>query len=302
MALTGKQRQARKKYLGATDIPALLGVDPYKTLYQIWLEKTGQYERPESDNPSLTAGRHMEDAVLNWAAEHHLGKLSRKGLERRVKGYPIVVHLDAQTQAGVPVEAKTAGLHGPLTEFYGEPLTDQVPERVIIQAQMQMAATEAFMCYVPVFVGGRGFVMYVVNRDQELINLCLDKAYNFWTKHVIPRIPPNEPIPVKLARYVPREEGKAVDIPQNLIDEWLTAKAEVAYAEEHEETAKEKIHKILAEAGAEVGNADGGTLTYYATVSNRIDTKALKAEMPDVAEKYNTKSTSRTLRWKPLKK
>lgn len=300
--ITEKQKQKRKQYIGASDVPAIIGVDPYTTAYQIWLEKTGQFERDiDPESPWLLSGKYVEDAVLNWA-ERHLGKISRKNLERRIKGTPVLVHLDGLTKdGGYPVECKTAALHGPLIEFYGEEWTDQLPERVLVQCQMQMEAVDRDRCYVPVFIGGRGFVMYVVERDMELVSLCLSKVRRFWEHHVKHKIPPEEPAPVKLAKYVKRTAGKSVELPQALVDEWLQAKAELSYVKEHVEGIQENIHKILIEAEAEIGLAEKGQITYLASERKMLDSKRLKQEHPEIVEQYTKTSMSRTLRWKPYK-
>lgn len=301
MALTAKQLRERTLYIGASDVPAIIGVDPYKTSYQIWLEKTGQYQPDSGDNPSLMAGSLMEDAVLRWA-ENQLGKISKRSLSRRIKGTPIKVHLDGSlVENGEPVEAKTAGLHGPVIEFYGEEGTDELPERVLVQCQMQMAATDANVCHVPVFIGGRGFVMYHVERDRELIDLCVEKACYFWNHHVKKQIAPPEPPPIKLAKFAKRQPGKSVEVPKEIIDEWLDIKAELAYVVERKEAVEQKIHQILIENEAEIGVTDHGELSYMASERKTIDTKLLKANEPEVADRYTKVTTTRTLRWKPKK-
>lgn len=42
MPITQKQREFRRSHIGSSDIAAILGKDPYKTAYDVWLDKTGQ--------------------------------------------------------------------------------------------------------------------------------------------------------------------------------------------------------------------------------------------------------------------
>jgi len=41
MALTTEQREIRRRYLGSSDIAAIFGMSPWKSAYDVWLEKTG---------------------------------------------------------------------------------------------------------------------------------------------------------------------------------------------------------------------------------------------------------------------
>lgn len=40
--ITDKQREQRRRYIGGSDMAAILGVDPWKTQVDLWLEKTGR--------------------------------------------------------------------------------------------------------------------------------------------------------------------------------------------------------------------------------------------------------------------
>ncbi len=53
----------RKKGIGGSDVAAILGFSPYKSPYQLWLDKTGRSERKESQNESAHFGNLLEDVV-----------------------------------------------------------------------------------------------------------------------------------------------------------------------------------------------------------------------------------------------
>jgi len=60
--------------IGGSDIPAIIGVNPYKTAYQLWLEKTGQVP-PVQDNKYMRAGRKLEQVVADFFAEETNAKI-----------------------------------------------------------------------------------------------------------------------------------------------------------------------------------------------------------------------------------
>lgn len=58
---TPEWHQWRSLGIGGSDAPAILGVSPYKTAYQLWLEKTGAVEPENIDgSPQIQAGNRLE--------------------------------------------------------------------------------------------------------------------------------------------------------------------------------------------------------------------------------------------------
>ena len=174
MPITEAQRALRRKRLGSSDVAALFGMDPYKTAYDVWLDKTGQLEDDDGNaGEAAEAGNLFEGGVLTWAARQ-LGPLTRN----QYRSNP-ALHLGANIDAIVdqtrcPVEGKTGGLFGPLRDAWGEPGTDDVPERVIIQCHVHLVCAGDTMtqgpkvCHVPTFLGGRGFGMFHVPTNDDL--------------------------------------------------------------------------------------------------------------------------------------
>ena len=62
MPITDEQRERRKTRLGSTDIAAILGVDHFRTAYDVYLEKTDKLEEIEAGLVSF------EDQFLAYMA------------------------------------------------------------------------------------------------------------------------------------------------------------------------------------------------------------------------------------------
>ncbi len=183
MPITEKQRESRKAYLGSSDVAAILGLDPWRNAYDVWLDKTGKVD-DKKENEAMQAGTMFEEGVLHWA-ERELGAIiteeNGEAIFRSAIGFPIGSHIDGLVKSnGEPVEAKTAGLFGPLVEDWGEEGTDQLPDRIIIQDHVHMLCTEKEICHTPVFLGGKGFLMFRVNLDIEIMDIIRDKSMDFW--------------------------------------------------------------------------------------------------------------------------
>ena len=305
--ITDKQRKERMNYLGSTDMAAILGVSPWANSYDVWLEKTGKVIM-NKQSESLLAGSIFERSVLDWA-EQKLGPLrrdeddgkgGRQNIELKCIGFPIVDHPDALViKSGNPVEGKTAGLFGPLTENYGEG-EDELPDRVIVQCHVHMLAANKEVCHVPVFLGGRGFVMYQVLWDEVIGNAIKDAALDFW-ECVENDEPPANVVPsVEFAKKIKREPNKIVEIDSALVETWLENKDKVKWATAILEDSIGAIFKALGDA--EAGTCTLGMVTYFMQSQKRIDSTRLIEEKPEIAKEYTKESKFRVLRLKKAKK
>jgi len=143
----------------------------------VWLEKTDQVEE-QKINEAMEAGTLFEDGILKFA-EKKLGKIIRNQY-RTAEGFPICSNIDAiVVDSGEPVEAKTAGLFYNLSEDWGDEGTDAVPDNVIIQSHVHMLCTDRELCHISTFLGGRGFNLFRVNWDKEIMDIIRDKSIEF---------------------------------------------------------------------------------------------------------------------------
>lgn len=60
--------ELRKDGIGSSEVPTILGLNPYETPYQLWRRKTGRDE-PRPENFAMTAGHYLEDAVSRFYAD-----------------------------------------------------------------------------------------------------------------------------------------------------------------------------------------------------------------------------------------
>lgn len=272
MGITKAQQNERKKHIGSSDLAAIVGVDPYKTAYDVWLEKTGKVG-PQQENESMQAGNLFEDGVLRWASEELGGLQKNQRRIRSIDSVKIAANIDAIVkETGLPVEAKTAGLLGPLKkEEWGETGTDEIPMQYIIQAHAHMYCISKDECHVPVFLGGRGFVMFHVKRNDKLINVILDKAASFWDCVLRDKEPDNSRPSVDIVKRIIRVPGKIVNISEDLIYKYDTLNLFAKYAQEKADEAKRELLAALGDA--EVGQSEIGAVTYKEQVKKEHTVK-----------------------------
>lgn len=269
MAITEKQRLARIKNIGGSDAPAILGVDPFRNAYEVWLEKTEKLNDAKKTGTAINLGRIMEVSAILMAQER-LGKIirDRRLMHREYKEWPILaVNTDGiLKEKGEPVEAKVTNItnRAPDKDQWGEEGTDEVPERVIVQGTAQMIACEAEVCHVAAIIGGRGFCLFNIRMDNELAKIILDKLHHFWEYNVLKDIPPENLVaPLDTIKRIKRIPQSSVPIEKSVVDKWVEAKENALQCEKIKKAAEAELLQSLGTA--EAGTFEGGILTYYET-------------------------------------
>lgn len=253
----------RRRGIGASDAPAILGVSPYRTPLDVFLDKIGEAEE-EPPNMAMRIGTAMEPAILDLFEQETGEKVERVQERAAHPQIPFVrATLDAICESGRVVEVKTTAFGRGL----GEEVEDDLPESWIVQAQHQCLAHEAEQITFAVLIGGRDFRIYEVRRDQEFIDLMLATEIMFW-RMVEGRVMPPPTMPRDRrhdARLFGRCEGEIELPPEALMDvEALEA------AREARKAADQTIDRLKSGLIHHLGTHASGTLPDGRIVTKRL--------------------------------
>jgi len=294
MPLTEQQLAERNQYIGASDIPIIMGFSTFMNPYDLWLQKTGRLVENGKASKAAEAGIELEPLILNRASQE-LGRIKKstakgQALEFRItiEGVLYVVHPDgiALEKQGRPVEAKSSGILYPTAEHWGEPGSDDIPDRVILQSHGQMMATGKDICYVPVVLTGMKFSIYEIPFRQEIRDAIVESCCGFKRNHIDKDIPPENVLPsIDFARRIRRQPNRTVSIPASLISAYEEAKAFAKEADYRKTQAQNAILAALDGADGAIAD-DGRKLTNLTYTRTGIDTDRLKKEKPEIAAKY----------------
>lgn len=269
MALTIEQLRERTRFLGSSDIPALLGVDKYRNIGDLFLEKTGKTEIVQTTNVAADWGDRLEPVMCEWVSER-LGTPVVRGEHRASRDGILRAQLDGWLpEVCETVEVKTSGLLNPMfradAEGWGAEGTDELPFRVLAQVQFAQLLSEAAGTHVAAFLGdGVGPRLYYVKPMPDLQAEIERRARVFWTEHVLTGVEPDEIPHLDTLRSVVRTPEKVAYLPfdSNLADDWMAAKTA-------EKTATETVKQVQARVLHALGDAEElqspfGTWSYYA--------------------------------------
>lgn len=292
------QRQAG---LGGSDAGTILGVNKWKSKFQLFLEKTGHYVE-EINNEYIYWGNTLEDLVAK-EFERRSGKKVRKKNSMLV--HPehdfMLANLDRVVVGEKALlECKTTSAYN-LAEWEG----DEVPASYLCQLQHYLAVTGYEKAYIAVLCGGNQFIWKEVPRDDELIDIIIQNEKHFWEEHVLAGAPPaidgSDAAGELLKKLYPTDNGETIMFTEKedvLLDALEAVKKELDELKELKSRYENQVKMELEEA--QQGVSSRYIVSYKTSERKTIDSKRLKAEMPDIAEKYTKPSLTRTLRIKQV--
>ena len=288
----------RTQGIGGSDVSIIAGINPYKSIYQLWLEKTGQIEPKQTESEFAHFGTLLEPIVRREFMERTGLKVRQKFMILQSEEFPFMLaDVDGvinENGERVIFEAKTA------SAYKQDVWEDGVPAGCILQVQHYMAVTEAKKAYVAALVGGNHFYCHTVERDDEMIRKIITMESVFWKRNVLGGI---EPVPdgsdattEYFNQRFSKSNGYAIELPQEAIlalNEYESIDAQLKTLETAKNAAANMLKSYLRDA--EVGKVGDKKIIWKQISKSIVDTKRLKLEKPEIYDSYLTTSSYRRL-------
>jgi putative phage-type endonuclease len=286
--------------LGCSEISTALGVSPWKTPLELWLEKTGRATPPDLNGIiRIALGNRLEQIVADLYMARFGVKVIRDSREYTHSELPLVGHIDRRVigrRAGL--EIKTSLGRFISGDDWGEEGTDQIPIHYLTQVMGYLMLTGYESWDVAVLLAGPEFKVYTVRPDPEAFEAILTGVRAFW-RHVETDMPPPVTTLADAARRWPRStENQAIALVKqaNAARELQDLRAAIKSLEAEAEQRELAIKTFLENSDVLVDN-EGRKLCSWKTESRKtLDTTRLKAEQPDIAAKYTRETQSRVFR------
>ena len=183
----------RKGFVGGSDVAALLGLSPWKTPVDLYLDKTGRVPDEDEANEAMRLGSYLEDYAARRYAEEtgrtvrNFGYMVAKGhavadVDRLVGDGDALPAHHADIRTDTLLECKTAGA------FWDE----EPPLHYQTQVHLYMELTGCrFADFAVVFLAPRrDFRIYRVERDEKIGAALLARIEAFWRDFVEADTPP----------------------------------------------------------------------------------------------------------------
>ena len=290
-----KHRQAG---IGGSDASCIAGLNPWKSAIQLYIDK--KEENPqEQKSLRMELGNRLEGLVAELFTEATGLKVRNvNGILKNDK-YPFAIANIDRAIVGEKafLECKTTNSYA-LKEW-----EEGVPAHYEIQCLHYMAITGATHCYIAALIGNSDFIWHKIERDQETIDYLMQIEKDFWEnnieKDVVPMPDGSDAYSEYLKKKYDKSNGQVIELhllengvdKLNRYDEIVT---DIKALESEKKLIEQEIQLYMEEF--EVAKIGDRKVTWKSSSRNTIDSKKLKAEMPDIAQQYMKTSTSRTFR------
>ena len=241
---------ARQSCITATDIAAVLGLSPWSTAFQVWLDKTGQATAIE-DNRAMEWGRRLEP-VIAAAYSEKTGIPIRKAefISREIIGVPCGCTQDYISEDGtLNIEIKTSSMR----DGWGEEGTDQIPAYYLTQVQWQMGVSGMTMTHLAALIAANDFRIFHIPYDEEAFTVMVRRAAEFWAL-VVAQVAPDIDGSVACSEYLTKRfkgDSKAL-LPAPSAEMVTSAKryAELRVVIDQAETVQKELgNRLMADLG-----------------------------------------------------
>lgn len=289
--------QVRKGGIGSSDAAAAVGLNPYQSQLELWMEKTGRAPTaPPGDGGADDLSPMYWGSLLEPIVAAHYTRRTGNRVRRinAVLQHPehpwMLANIDREVMGAPDVqllECKTAGIQGAWL------WRDGVPEYVQLQVQHQLAVTGKQAADVAVLLGGQELQIFRIERDEELIAQLIILEREFWGYVERGQAPPadgSDSADRALRVLYPRDTGFTLNLKHDLVmgavfSDLLAVREVLATNTALEAQLKQTIQQRMGESSRAV--FENGEVSFKRSRDGmQLDTARLAKEQPEIVKAY----------------
>ncbi len=288
--------EVRRGGVGSSDAAAAVGLNPYKSQLQLWMEKTGRAGSlpvvdPQDDMSPMYWGALLEPIVAAHYTRRTGNRVRRINAVLQHPQHPwMLANIDREVMGAADVqilECKTAGIQGAWL------WRDGVPEYVQLQVMHQLAVTGKQAADVAVLIGGQELQIFRIERDDTMIAQLIELERQFWGYVERDQQPPadgSDSADMALRALYPRDTGATLDLRQDLVmsavfSDLLAVREVLGTNNALEAQLKQSIQQRMGDASRAL--LDGGEVSFKRSKDgSSLDAAKLQAAHPDLAQRF----------------
>lgn len=199
--LTEQQKQWRRAGIGGSDMPAIMGLSPWRTPMQVYLEKIGEAEEQPETKAQYWGSRHEKEIINTYSkkllkeqfiiySSENIQPFQHPSIKILLGNYDgLIADFEQHSKLLWGLECKTASYD----DDWGIEGTDEIPQYYLPQVHhyltIEQARSGITRWDVAVLIRGNDDRYYTVNYNEQISNRIIEVGTEFWD-HVQRRIPP----------------------------------------------------------------------------------------------------------------
>ncbi|RUP39034.1 MAG: YqaJ-like viral recombinase [Acinetobacter sp.] len=290
--------EVRKQGIGSSDAATACGLNPYMSMLELWMIKTGRMQQNIEDESAgyapLYWGKQLEPLVAEYYSMHTNNKVRRVNA---VLQHPdedkhfMLANLDYAVVGNDEVqilECKTVG------EYGAKLWRDGVPLYVLCQVQHQLAVTGKQAAHICALICGHETKIFKVTRNETVIKYLINAERYFWEcveKDIPPDVDASESAAKALQLLYPAHVPLSTtdlseDVVANQDFEQLLKQRHLI--EQHQASFDQLKHQIQAKMqDAERATFKTGSVTWKKSKDSvGLDSKALLQQHPEFLQQF----------------
>lgn len=181
-----KWLEYRRKGIGGSEASAIVGMNPWQSALEIYLDKIGE-GIPVEQTERMRIGKDLEDYVAQRFAEATGLKLrKRNAILQHSKHDFLLANIDRE------IIGKKEGLECKVTNNYAAKQwrDGKIPSHYELQCHHYMLVTGYKAWWIAALIGNDEFVYRRIERDEEVLSWLLEEESKFWHDHVLTKVQP----------------------------------------------------------------------------------------------------------------
>lgn len=287
----------RTKFIGSSEIAAVMGLSRWTTPLKLWAMKTGRMKLEEVPE-AMEWGTRLEAVVAEKFAEKNDMKLMAYKKRFVHPEYPFISCELDRIRVGTDeiVEVKTCSAYS-VKEWEAE----EVPIEYVLQVNLALGLSGRTIGYFAVLIGGQKYIQKKITFDKDLYEKQVEAAVRFWNTFVIPDVPPQavgddqETLVALYPESVPNIvyfEGADLNEVNALMNDRGKALGALKLAEDELDEIEARLKQKMGEN--EAAETDTYKLSWKTQKRSSVDTARLKED--GLYEKYAKSSTCRVFK------
>jgi putative phage-type endonuclease len=287
----------KQKGIGGSDVATILGLNPYKSVFTLWLEKTGQIEPPGVSSEAIEWGNILEPVIREKFARETGFEVYENPyvLQHDIHEF-MIANIDGEVidpqfngKPGV-LEIKTAG------ERMRPQWEEGPPNHYMLQIQHYLAVLDYEYAYVAVLLAGQTFKYFLIERDDYVIDQIIQAEADFMylvENRIAPEISGHEADSNYLAGAFPEDNGETGELNRELEGyalRYSTLQKEIKELQEEADYIKNKIKLEMKDFKYLKSDLIKVTMPTITKVS--FNAKQFEEDHPDLYERYKNKKSS----------
>ncbi len=299
-------QELRKQGIGSSDAATACGLNPYMSMLELWMIKTGRMQQNIEDESTgyapLYWGKQLEPLIAEYYSMHTNHKVRRVNA---ILQHPdedkhfMLANLDYAVVGSDEVqilECKSVG------EYGAKLWREGVPLYVLCQVQHQLAVTGKQAAHICALICGHETRIYKVSRNETVIQHIINAERHFWQcveTGIPPSVDASESAAKALKQLYPEHIPLSVeDLTQNeqanyLFKQLLEERHKVEQHQQYFDELKHQLQMMMKDAERAVF-IDGSVTWKKSQDSTTLNSKALLKQHPEYLQQFpQTKAGTR---------